>query len=278
MRSFLFTSQNSSLKNRTLEHERGGSVMIRIALIDVLDDPPYDITEIFRSVLTACGFSEDILVRIDGLAPKLYFPQDIELTGIIISGSIHHIYENRGKKWKNSLCDFIRRFYNQIPILGVCFGHQAIAYALDGRVIPNDKDKQIGSLPIYLTAEANKDLLFSQFKSGGLVPLSHLDHVSILPEKAVRLAYNEHSPNLAFRVGKSWGIQFHPELRPPLFKQLLSGRVKSLEKEDLSDEASTLQKVIESIKDCPEAIGVLKRFVQHCLKEHEKGERNETDF
>lgn len=238
----------------------------KIALVDVLDDPPYNITEIFRSVLTSRGLSKETLIRIDGLTPQLVLPQDVNIIGFIISGSIHHIYEKKGtEEWKNNLCEFVRRFYARIPILGVCFGHQVLAYALGGKIGPSDRGKEIGTIPIYVTEVAKNDLLFGQFKNGSLVPLSHLDHVLTPPKGTTILAYNAHSPNQAFKVGKSWGIQFHPELTPQLFKHLLGGRIKNLKAQDASDEANALQKIADSIKDCPEAIDVLERFVLHCL-------------
>lgn len=239
----------------------------KIAMIDVLDDPSYEITEIFRLILADSGFSRDILIKIDGLNYNFSLPQNIEVVGIIISGSVHHIYEDEGKEWKDNLCDFIRKFQNRTPILGICFGHNAIAQALGAEVGPNERGKEIGCLPIYTTEEARKDILFAQFKSGSLVSLSHLDSVLVLPENAIHLAFNEHSVNQAFRVGKSWGIQFHPELQPRLFKQLLLGRIKRLRREAKTGEADELQVISDSVQECPEAVKVLKRFVSLCFTE-----------
>lgn len=237
----------------------------KIVLIDVLDDKFFNIADIFRSVLLDCGIPTDILVKIDGLRSKIILPQNFKMVGFIISGSVHHIYEEKGKIWKDNLCEFIRNFYEKIPILGVCFGHQAIAYALRGKVVPNEKGKTVGTLPLSVTFDAKTDPLFSEFENGSLVPLSHLDHVLTLPKQAIRLAYNQYAPNQAFRIGNSWGIQFHPELTSRVFRELISARIKSSEENSLPDEANTLRNVHASIKECPAAINVLKRFVLHCL-------------
>ena len=94
----------------------------RIILIDVLDDPPYNITKIYQSVLESVGISDNVIVGVDGLSDSINMSSNIEMVGIIIPGSIHHIMEEKGKEWKQALCRFIRKHYNRIPTLGVCFG------------------------------------------------------------------------------------------------------------------------------------------------------------
>lgn len=234
-------------------------------MIDVLDDMPYNITEIFNKLLCIRGFNEKIFCRVDGL--KLGFSITSDVRGVVISGSIHHIYDQgTGKDWKDALCEFVRVNHNKIPILGICFGHQVIAQALGGEVAPHSY-REIGTVPIYITPDARKDPLFNGFKDGNFVPESHIDHVIKLPPRAVRLAYNSHSPNQAFNIGKSWGIQFHPELQSNLFKQLLAGRVKKLREEGKILEANMLQNISESVQECPWAVKILKRFISFCLAE-----------
>lgn len=122
-------------------------------------------------------------------------------------------------------------------------------------------------MPIYTTKEAYDDELFSTFTDGSIVQETHLDHVAILPKGAICLAYNQHSPIQAFKIGKSWGIQFHPELRPKLFKQLFGGRIQNLLAENKLDEAENLKKIVANIKESPASIEILKKFIQYCFKE-----------
>jgi len=239
----------------------------KIVLIDVLDDPPFNITEIFKSVLESAGIDSSLIAGVSGLDETLSIPQDVKMVGAIISGSVHHVIEDDNKKWGRSLFRFIRQHYNRIPILGVCYGHQALAFALGGDVEANKQGREVGTTQIFLTDEAQTDKLFFGFDSVNLVQESHLDHVVTLPKGAILLAYSRLSANQAFRIEKSWGIQFHPELTPSLFSRLLKGRAESLVANAELEEAGKLKKAIAEIKDCPMAIEVLKRFILHCMEE-----------
>ncbi|MFA6048122.1 MAG: gamma-glutamyl-gamma-aminobutyrate hydrolase family protein [Parcubacteria group bacterium] len=239
----------------------------KIIIIDVLDDPPFNITEIFKASLKSVNIDDHLIVGINGLGNDLSMLPKMNMLGAIISGSIHHVIEDGEKEWGKSLFHFIRQYYNCIPILGVCYGHQALAHALGGDVRANERGREIGSVQIFLTEDARTDKLFCDSVDGGFVQESHLDHVVSLPKGAIILAHNQHSPIQAFRVGKSWGIQFHPELSPPMFRQLLKGRIKRLIADNEHNEAKKLERVMAGIRDCPMAVEILRKFILHCKEE-----------
>ena len=62
----------------------------------------------------------------------------LDFDGWLITGSRHGVYDDLF--WMPPLQDFIRELADQqIPLVGICFGHQIIAEALGGRVVKSDR-------------------------------------------------------------------------------------------------------------------------------------------
>jgi GMP synthase-like glutamine amidotransferase len=238
----------------------------RIIMLDVLGDKRFNITSIYQELFKDMGISEDILFGIDCLNPDWKFPIRYNPAGFIISGSIHNIGDNSGHEWQKKLCKFIVNYYNQIPILGVCFGHQIMAHALGGIVQINPKGREVGTVKITTTESAKQDIIFSEFSTEEQVNQSHAYSVMRLPNEATLLAKNEHSPTQAYRIGKSWGVQFHPEFRAPLFTKLYNQRISDLKENGDYTTANNLQKTVDDFQECNKPILMLKHFINHCLK------------
>lgn len=107
-----------------------------------------------------------------------------------------------------------------IPILGICGGHQALALAFGGKVgpirageydcMPYTRDRQGGVVPLTLTAP---DPIFQGIRKEARILESHYDEVKVLPPGFVLLASEKISPNQIIRhpTRPVYGIQGHPE-------------------------------------------------------------------
>ncbi len=170
------------------------------------------------------------------------FPQDESFDALIIPGSRLDIDPEgrRENPWMEGLIGLIRRAHEAgKPMLGICFGHQAIGVAfgsLLGR-IPPPRSLELGMVGLVLSAEGRVDPLFEGVpeRFGGM--MWHYRFLEGLPEGAVALAKGKDGMLQSFRIGRTtWGVQFHPDYSSADVAQRVKAQEKDLrEKTDLSE-------------------------------------------
>ena len=128
----------------------------------------------------------------------------------IITGSPCSVYNCEA--WMVNLEEEMKNIQSsQIPVLGICFGHQLIAKCFGGTVELNPQGWELGAYPVQFTAAGKKSQLFSGMEENAIVYESHQDSVTVLPENAIELARNNKG-NQAFMIHDNfYGVQFHPE-------------------------------------------------------------------
>src|SRR5512142_463355 len=121
--------------------------------------------------------------------------------GFILSGGPRSVYEPGAPTIQRYV------FESRLPILGICYGMQALTHALGGQVDSSAK-REYG--PAVITP-----LMPSAFSDLSQVWMSHGDRITRMPEGFVALAKSDNSPLAA--MGDLWrkyfGVQFHPEVR-----------------------------------------------------------------
>ncbi|MCY3892808.1 MAG: type 1 glutamine amidotransferase [Acidimicrobiaceae bacterium] len=132
---------------------------------------------------------------------------------LVVTGSYFSVYEDAIKPWIGAELDLILRSHDSgTPVLGICFGGQALAAALGGSV-DRSPETEIGWYRI--SAPNGVDLPIS---AGPWMEWHH-DRFH-LPPGAELLASTEICPQL-FRMGRSVGTQFHPEISVELASEWL---------------------------------------------------------
>jgi GMP synthase (glutamine-hydrolysing) len=135
-----------------------------------------------------------------------FFPFD----GILLTGSLASVTERA--PWMQSLAHWSLAAARERPVLGVCFGHQLLGWALGGRVERNPAGPECGSRTVTLTAAGRADALFDGLPPRFLAPEAHEDHVRAAPPGARLLADSARTPVEAFAWGDTLrAVQFHPE-------------------------------------------------------------------
>ncbi|HEX8435071.1 type 1 glutamine amidotransferase [Archangium sp.] len=97
------------------------------------------------------------------------------------------------------------------PCLGIGLGARLLAAAAGARVFPGEKGPVMGVQPVSLTTEGLSDPLFAGFEEFFDVLHWHDTTFESVPGAQV-LASSARYPHQAFRVGGSYGVQFHPEV------------------------------------------------------------------
>jgi len=121
--------------------------------------------------------------------------------GFILSGGPKSVYEENAP--------YIQKFILEsgLPILGICYGMQALTHALGGQVDPS-ANREYGSAEIQILIS---NPLISNLSQ---VWMSHGDKLTRMPEGFVALAKSGNSPFAAMGdlQRKYFGVQFHPEV------------------------------------------------------------------
>ena len=206
--------------------------------------------------IAGCGVgAADVVVVSVFLGEELPAPEDV--SGVIITGSPAYVTDQ--EPWNFTAADFIKdAVAAEIPVLGVCYGHQLLAWAFAGEVGFHPAGREIGSVDITLSAAANDDLLFAGMPATLKTQVSHQQSVLSLPPGAVHLAGNEFEPNHAFRIGKfAWGIQFHPE-----FDARVTGAYLNARRDALVAEGLDVERLESELAQSPESTALLRRFAE----------------
>ncbi|MFY9221966.1 MAG: glutamine-hydrolyzing GMP synthase [Blastocatellia bacterium] len=134
--------------------------------------------------------------------------------GIILSGGPASVYEKDAPH-----CD-AQVLKLDIPILGICYGFQLLAYFLGGKVEAS-KQREYGAAEIIINERDTK--LFANLPNHLQVWMSHGDYVSQLPTSFKAIAQTENALGAAIDLEHNYyALQFHPEVvHTPQGKQIL---------------------------------------------------------
>ncbi|HEX8512727.1 MAG TPA: type 1 glutamine amidotransferase [Allosphingosinicella sp.] len=140
----------------------------------------------------------------------------------LITGSAAGVYEPL--PWIPPLLSFLREAKGRTKLVGICFGHQAMAEALGGRVEKSGRGWGIGLQDYDLWERA---AWMGEAPPGRIaVPVSHQDQVVVPPPGVRVLAGNAFTPfgMLEYEAAQAISMQFHPEFEPEYAQALIEHR------------------------------------------------------
>ncbi len=127
--------------------------------------------------------------------------------GIILSGGPLNVYQINKYSFDKKILEL------NIPILGICFGHQILS-KLNGGIVKQSKHREFGLANIFKKRDSLLTKNFYSAKKTKEVWMSHADQVSKLPKnfKVIASSTNSKFAIVENKLKKFYGVQFHPEV------------------------------------------------------------------
>lgn len=185
--------------------------------------------------VTLLGGDDEHLQFVNFRVIENQFPESVnECDGYLITGSKHAAYEDL--PWIHRLKAFVREIHAaNLPMLGICFGHQVIAEALGGKVEKFDGGWGIGRheyqllSPVVGLPENQQTLTINAF---------HQDQITQLPEGAKVFARSDFCAYAGLSYGdKILTVQAHPEFTNQFETALTASERASMVPDALRSEA-----------------------------------------
>lgn len=192
-------------------------------------------------------------LEVDCVSSTALPPPD-RMAGVIVTGSPARVGDQ--SPWMLRVQAQLRVCVAQnVPVFGICFGHQLLGMALGGRVGPNPRGREIGTSRLTIVGS---DPLLDGAPTTFPVSTTHLDSVLELPPGAVLRGYTEIERHAMVRFAdNAWGVQFHPEMGADVIGDYIDARREALLQEGLDPD-----RLMANRAETPQSAGLLRRFVE----------------
>ncbi len=147
------------------------------------------------SEIVPCDLTADAITRLR---------DRFEVKGLILSGGPASVYEDDAPKLDPTLLEL------DLPVLGLCYGHQLLVHLFNGRVRKGHK-REYGVASVRVEKPVG---VLEHLNRTETVWMSHYDIVDALPNMFEVLASTDNCPIAAVRHKRRpiYGLQWHPEV------------------------------------------------------------------
>lgn len=194
-------------------------------------------------------------------------PAIASYAGVVMTGSAAMVGEDAGwMRW--SVRAIEQCLADDVPFLGVCFGHQMLGVALGADVGPNTHGREMGSVHVTVTPDPD-DPLLTQLPEHLTAQVTHVD---VIRSPGTRLQVKgtaPHDPNHIVRANAvTWGVQFHPEIDPESIRTYIDARRHLLDSEH---GAGAADERLQQVAPSDAAATLLGKFARVCLARAAEG-------
>ena len=177
----------------------------------------------------------------------------------LFGGSGHYSAASEGE-WLERALDVLREIHRLgKPTFASCWGFQAMARAMGGKVIHDLEHAEVGTRWLHVTDAGRSDPVFGPLAPSFLGHMGHEDRVVELPPHTTLLASTDRVENQAYRFEDCpiYCTQFHPELR----REDLIARVRNYPEYVERIAGVPIDEFCNSVPETPEAETLLSRFM-----------------
>lgn len=194
-------------------------------------------------------------LRVVDVAAGEALPAPHEVAGAMITGSAAMVTERAA--WSERVASWIRDAMDaELPLFGVCYGHQLMAHALGGRVGYLPGGREIGTQPIELSHNAPHDPLTATLPATFRAHTTHEQGVLDPPAGATVLARSARDPHQLLRYSAhAVSTQFHPEFNAEVMRAYI--KRKHL---DMLGEGGDPRQIFNAVSATPIARRLLRQF------------------
>lgn len=236
---------------------------VRYCLLQVrnADDPMrgHEVASFARALKTTPNMIRVFDLLAGGLAAS-----DFRGTDVFLLGGSGHYSATSDEPWLEQALDTLRAVYDSgRPTFASCWGFQAAARAMGGRVVKDLSHAEVGTHRLFLTEAGIRDPVFGPLGKTFQGQMGHEDHVVELPAGATLLASSQLVENQAYRFDDRpfYCTQFHPELNCADLLKRVTNYPEYIER----IAGLPAERFPEMIEETPETEALLARFVRHTV-------------
>ncbi len=184
-------------------------------------------------------------------------PPHEQIAAVIISGA--HCMVTERQPWSEQIARWLPEVIAaDVPVLGVCYGHQLLTHALGGEVGYHPRGTEEGTFPMQFAPEAAADPLFKHFPLVIKVHASHSQTALRLPPGAKVLGSNEFEPHHVVQFApRAWGVQFHPEFTETIMRLYIEEDAPALKEEGIN-----VDNALSTVTATPESNRLIEQFAR----------------
>lgn len=190
--------------------------------------------------------------------------EEIDAADVVLLGGSGDYSVAEGGPWLGAALETMQELHELgKPTFASCWGFQAMAQSLGGRVVTDVSRAEIGTHTVRLTSQGLADPVFKPLGHRFAAQMGHQDIVDRLPRGAVLLASTDKVENQAFTFPDKpiYCTQFHPELDRESLLQRLHAYPQYVER----IAGMPMEQFEQQCQDAPETSRLLVRFVERVL-------------